>query len=170
MRTKQTTAKIGLPNWLNGQTAVLVAIFGLLLTAYLDLRAEFRDVRAEIAALGSDLRAEIADLRTEVRSEIASVRSELGADIAQLRTELHDFRAEVRADIARLDAGQRALAAEVGKLREDMHGLEERLRAVEVRSASGEPSPSVHRADESSRTADPIGAKSPFATPHASPG
>ena len=150
MRIREATAKFALPSWLDGRTAVLVAIFGLLLTAYLDQRGE---LRAEFSAV----RGEIASLRGELRAEIGGVRSELGTEIAQLRTELHDFRAEVRGDIARLDSGQRALVAEVGKLREDMQGLEVRLRAVEIKSASGGPRSSADRADESPRATADIG-------------
>ena len=69
-------------------------------------RAQFADVRREIAELRGDLRGEIAEVRGELRSEIDSVggaiaelRGDLRGEIAGLRAELH---AEMREQTWRL--------------------------------------------------------------------
>ena len=57
-----------------------------------DLRAEFRDLRAEVKAdiegLRTEFKADIEGLRTELKADIDGLRAETKADIDGLRTEL----------------------------------------------------------------------------------
>ncbi len=108
--------------------AVGVSLAALMLTGLRSVRAEIRDVRAEIGGVRTGLRDEIAELRTELRAEIAELRTELRAEIAELRTELRDEIAELRTE---LRDGLAAASAERQAIRQDVQSLAERVARLE---------------------------------------
>ncbi len=86
--------------------AVGVSLAALMLTGLRSVRAEIRDVRAEIGGVRTELRAEIAELRTELRAEIAELRTELRDGLAAASAERQAIRREVQSlaeRVARLE-------------------------------------------------------------------
>ena len=97
-------------------TTVIAAIISILGVGFLGLlgyflqglRAEMRDLRADIGELRSEMRAEIGELRSEMRAEIGELRSEISA----LRSEVHRIDSRLVRVETLLADGLAALAAE----------------------------------------------------------
>ena len=110
--TNNASVKSRLPAWLNGQTlailTVVVAVGALMQTGFANLRAE---VQADIGRLEAGQKA--------LRAGQDRLRTEMLVQMERLR---RDLRAEFQADF--------------GELRQDIRGLDDRLRAVEVQLAA----------------------------------
>lgn len=74
------------------------------------LRVDNKELRRDMAALGSDLRGEMAALGGDLRGEIAGVESRLRAEISplatrkELQTEIKAVRWEMREGFSKVDA------------------------------------------------------------------
>ena len=153
--------------WLNGGSVAAATGLAAMAAAYLaitlsvvgDLRDEMRSLRGEMGSLRGEMRdemrsirGEMSALRGDVRQEIDAVRDDLRDEIGAVRSELHEFRIEVRGDIARLDAGQQALAEQMNQMRGEMREFGGRLRAVEVGLAGLMERKTAHTGDAYSPT------------------
>ena len=73
------------------------------------VRAEFANVRAEMATEFANVRAEMAtefaNVRTEMRTEFSNVRTEMRTEFANVRAEMADLRTEL---VAGMEKGFRS--------------------------------------------------------------
>lgn len=124
--------KNNLPAWMNSRAVGTLGFAASLLTAVVGLGAY---IQAAVGGFQDEMHAEFAVLREEVtvlREEVAVLREE----VKDMRAELNQFRTEVRADIVKLETGQKMLVGQVAELRNDMRRLDDRVRAVEVELAT----------------------------------
>ena len=124
----EARTKRRLPEWLNGQTLVLATVtaaFAAMVQAgfgnlrddldarmdrlYVEVRADIREVRAEIGGLRTEMRAEIDALRKEVRADIRALREEFRADLRKLNEEVRGLDDRLRNVEIRLAGVEAAL-------------------------------------------------------------
>ena len=149
-----------LPAWMNSRAVGTLGFAASLLTAVVglgayiqaavggfqdEMHAEFAVLREEFTVLRQEfsvLREEFSVLREEfsvLREEVTVLRKEVAVlreEVKDMRAELNQFRTEVRADIVKLETGQKMLVGQVAELRNDMRRLDDRVRAVEVELAT----------------------------------
>lgn len=114
--------KIGLPQWLDGQT---IAIVTLLIALGAMMQTGFANVRAEFA----NVRAEIAELRDQMQRDVGQLRGEMHREIGQLRSEFHT-------DLRRIDDRLRNVEVDVAAIKVGVGTLDSRVTALEAHHAA----------------------------------
>ena len=114
--------KIGLPQWLNGQT---IAILTLLIALGAMMQTGFANVRTEIAELRDQMHREVGQLR----SEVGQLRGEMHREIGQLRSEFHT-------DLRRIDDRLRNVEVDVAAIKVGVGTLDSRVTALEAHHAA----------------------------------
>ena len=114
--------KIGLPQWLNGQT---IAILTLLIALGAMMQTGFANVRTEIAELRDQMHREVGQLH----SEIGQLRGEMHREIGQLRSEFHT-------DLRRIDDRLRNVEVDVAAIKVGLETLDSRVTALEAHHAA----------------------------------
>lgn len=121
--------KIGLPQWLDGQTiailTLLIALGAMMQTGFANVRAEFANVRAEF----TNVRAEIAELRDQMHRDVDQLRGEMHREIGQLRSEFHT-------DLRRIDDRLRNVEVDVAAIKVGLETLDSRVTALEAHHAA----------------------------------
>ena len=70
-----------------------------------DMEVEFGKVRAEFANVRAEMATEFANVRTEMRTEFSNVRTEMRTEFANVRAEMADLRTEL---VAGMEKGFRS--------------------------------------------------------------
>ena len=70
-----------------------------------DMEVEFGKVRAEFANVRAEMATEFANVRTEMRTEFSNVRTEMRTEFANVRAEMADVRTEL---VAGMEKGFRS--------------------------------------------------------------
>lgn len=121
--------KIGLPQWLDGQTiailTLLIALGAMMQTGFANVRAEFANVRGEIAELRDQMHRDVGELR----SEVGQLRGEMHREIGQLRSQFHT-------DLRRIDDRLRNVELDVAAIKVGLATLDSRVTALEAHHAA----------------------------------